>query len=119
MIKKRQFLCGAFVAVLFALSIPLRAAAQDQIDIEKLLTEVSIDTQREAFAGYTYKMEFVRRRSSFIGTSTMTRRYEVILPSRIPKGRIYQHPLLLTYDSSRNLMASDVSEEKRRIIAQA
>ncbi len=116
MILKQRRLRVSMAATLLVLCLPLFAVAQEPIDIDSLIKDVSIDTQKEAFAGYKYKMEFIRRRSSFIGTSTMTRRYEVILPSRIPANRIYQHPLLLTYDSSRNLIASDVSEEKRRII---
>ena len=88
-------------------------------DLNSLIKDISTDTQQNAFAGYFYKMEFRRVKRNFIGTGKMTKRYEVLLPSLLPKQRHYRHPLLLVYDSTkRNLTKSDVAENRRNIIKQ-
>ncbi|MDH3492370.1 MAG: hypothetical protein OEM82_02380 [Acidobacteriota bacterium] len=100
----------------FAICLPTLISAQAPLVIDDLIREVSVDRHEGAFAGYSYEMEFVMRRSALFGTSKLRRKYEVILPSVLPKNRLYTHPLLLTYDSSRNIHSADISDEKRRIV---
>lgn len=115
--RQRVFLIFRFAGLFaIAISIPIFVSAQNPIALDDLVREVAIDRHEGAFAGYSYEMEFVMRRSALFGTSKLKRKYEVILPSVLPKNRLYTHPLLLTYDSTRKLLPADISDEKRRIV---
>jgi hypothetical protein len=91
-------------------------SAQEKIDVDLLMKEVTVDTQQNAFAGYFYKMEFVRVKKNLIGKSKLIKRYEVLLPSFIPKNKVYQHPLLLVYDSSTSISAIDIVNSRNDIV---
>lgn len=94
----------------------LFTVAQEPVDIDSLVKEISVDTQQNAFAGYFYRMEFNRLKKNFVGKGKLVKRYEVLLPSFIPKNRFYQHPLLLVYDSSKNLMPTDIINSRNLLV---
>ncbi len=94
----------------------LFVAAQEQFDIDSLIEDVSIDRQQDAFSNYSYKMEFIRYKKTFYGKDKLVKRFDVVLPSTMPKNRRYQHRLLLVYDSSQNLTQLDIVNSRKQII---
>ncbi len=90
--------------------------AQETVDIDSLIKEISINSQKDAFSNYSYKMEFVRHNKALIGKNKLVKRFDVVLPSRMPKDRVYQHRLLLVYDNSKRLTQSDILESRKKII---
>lgn len=90
--------------------------AQDNVDINSLIKDISIDTQQDAFSNYIYKLEFVRQKKVFFGKDKVVRRFDVVLPSTMPKGRTYRHRLLLVYDSSRKLTQTEIVHNRKQIL---
>ena len=106
-------ICCLLVATI---AFPVSMVGQETDEIASIIKDVSIDGYPIAMSGYSYEMEFVRVKRSLIGRSKIKRRYKALLPSRIPPGRLYKHPLLLVYDSTRILTASDIIAERGRIV---
>lgn len=94
----------------------LFVSAQESADLDSLIQEVSIDRQQDAFTNYSYKMEFAREKKSLFGSNKIVMRYVVVMPSRMPRNRLYQHRLLLVYDSRKYMAELDILKNRERIV---
>lgn len=99
---KQNFAVISFLFVSLTLFFVSGAKAQDA-EIEKIIRDVSVDTQKGAIANYTYLMKFSYERHRKLAGRKFTRLYEAILPSRITTNRKYTHRILLIKDSERNI----------------
>ncbi len=91
--------------------------AQEPVNVDDLIKEVLSYNQEFAMSGYSYQMEFTRhKKANFFGTRKLIKRYQAILPSKIPQDHFYKHPLLLVYDSSKNITPKAIVENRNRIV---
>jgi len=104
---KQKFAVISFLFVSLALGFAPFAKAQDA-DIDKLIKEVSTDTQKGAIANYTYLMKFSYERHKKMAGRKFTRLYEAILPSKFATNRIYTHQILLIQDSEKRLTDEEI-----------
>jgi hypothetical protein len=94
-------LCAAFVLI-----SGIQGMAQES-EIESLVKEVSIDSQKGAIFNYSYFMKFSYHHYKF-GGRKFTRLYEAIIPSRFTLNRTFSHPFVLLEDSERNIPAEEI-----------
>jgi hypothetical protein len=88
-----------------------------QSEIETLIKDVSVDTQKGAIFGYTYMMKFTYDKPGKIGFGRkFTRLYEAILPTRFSLKRHYSHPFVLINDSERTITAEDIAAMRRDLV---
>lgn len=101
-------LCLAFV--LFSV---IQVGAQES-EIESLIKDVSVDSQRGAIFNYSYFMKFSYQHHKF-GGRKFTRLYEAIIPSRFTLNRTFSHPFVLLEDSERNISAEEIKVARSSI----
>jgi len=111
--KIRYFFFGNTSKIAFAFSLAVillsafTAKAQDD-DIAKIISDVSVDTQRGAIFNYTYQMRFSYNRHKF-GGRKFWRIYEAILPSRHSLKKFFGHPLILIEDSENRITDEQIN----------
>ncbi len=103
------------VCIAFILFASVAVKPQDS-EIEKIISEVSVDTQKGAIFNYTYLMRFSFHRHKF-GGRKFTRLYEAILPSRYSVERFFGHPLILVEDSE-NALTDEQIRNTRQFVAE-
>lgn len=106
------FLCASFV-----LLFTINAKSQDT-EIDTLIKQVSVDSQKGAISSFTYLMKFSYERHKKFGGRKLTRLYEAILPSRFSLNRIYRHPFILLEDSEKIVTPVDIIEARKQIAKQ-
>ncbi|MEZ5306011.1 MAG: hypothetical protein R2684_02580 [Pyrinomonadaceae bacterium] len=109
-----RFLVALLLVLVGFYAINAQEPAGENYDA--LIKEAAIAGANTAMAGYGYEMRFVRERKKFFGVAKLTRRYKTILPDKIPNDAIYTHPMLLIYDSGKDLSSADISKERNRIV---
>ena len=90
--------------ILFSVS---NAKAQDA-EIDRIIKEVSVDTQKGAISNFTYMMKFSYERHRKLAGRKFTRLYEAILPSKIATDKFYPHQLLLVQNSEQKLTNEEI-----------
>ena len=104
---KQKFAVISFLFVSLALIFAPFAKAQEA-DIEKLIKEVTTDTQKGAIANYTYLMKFSYERHKKMAGKKFTRLYEAILPAKFATNKVYSHGFLLIQDSEKKLTDEEI-----------
>lgn len=105
---KQKFAIISFLFVSLVLFSVSAATAQEESEIERLIKEVSVDTQRGAISNYTYLLRFSFERHKKLAGRKFTRLYEAILPSKFATNRVYGHQILLLEDSEKRLTEEDI-----------
>lgn len=105
---------SALCTALVLFSVVSVVKAQDA-EIEKIVGEVSADSQKGAIFSYSYMMKISYERHKF-GGRKFTRLYEAIIPSRFSLNRIYSHPFILVRDSEKPV-SEDAIRNMRKMIA--
>ena len=90
--------------------------AQESFDIPSLIKEISVNKDPQAMLGYTYKMEFIRHRKTFFGKRKLVKRFEAILPFKVPRNFFYKHPMLLVYDSGKSLKPKEIIANRNTMV---
>lgn len=102
----------AIISILFVslvlFSASVATAQADESEIERLIKEVSVDSQRGAISNYTYLMRFSFERHKKVAGRKFTRLYEAILPAKFATNRVYTHQILLLEDSEKRLTPDDI-----------
>jgi hypothetical protein len=111
--SKQKFTVVSFLLVASMLFLAPVAKPQES-EIEKIIREVSVDTQKGAISNYTYLLKVSYDRHRLAGRK-FTRLYEAILPSRIAPHRIYQHQILLIQDSERLISELEIIEARKEM----
>jgi hypothetical protein len=106
----RKFSTLNLGSILFFLTVSLSLSGTESAiaqvpEIEAIVNEVSLDSQKGALFNYSYQMSVRYKRNKF-GGRRFSKVYEAILPSRFSLNRVYAHPLILIKDSEQ-----DISEE--------
>lgn len=101
-------LCNVF---LFA----SHAKAQEN-EIDKIIKEVSTDSQRGAISSYTYLMKFSYDQHRKFAGRKIKRLYEAILPSRLLTSRTFRHPLVLLEDSERTISGVEIMNSRKALV---
>lgn len=122
--RKHEFL---FISFLFATLVlfsataarpqqtpPLTQPAPDS-EIDKIIRDVSIDSQKGAISNYTYMMKFSYERHKKFAGRKFSRLYEVILPARFSTRRIYRHQILLIEDSERAISNEEILSARQQL----
>ena len=91
-------------------------SAQEPIDVDTLIEEISTVDQKNAFSGYFYELEFVRHKRAALGSGKLVKRYEAILPSKIPQSRSYRHHLLQVHNSAKDVTFLNMIRDRNRIV---
>lgn len=113
----KQLSIFVFGIALFMYSVPETKA--QETEIEKLIKEVSVDTQKGAIFGYTYFMKFSYHRHKKFGSGRkFTRLYEAILPARFSLKKNYTHPFVLIRDSERAITGEDIDSMRNRLVSE-
>lgn len=91
--------------------------AAQETDINKLISEVSVDSQKGAMFGYTYFMRFSYSHHKKFGFGRkFTRLYEAILPLRFSLKRTYRHPFVLIQDSEKLITAQNIADMRKDLV---
>lgn len=104
--------------LLFCASLVLLSAfdaKSQEAEIDKIVKEVSVDSQKDAFLNYTYLMKFSYERHKKMGGRKFSRLYEAILPSRLAANRFYSHRMLLLEDSERLISSAEVADARKEL----
>ena len=89
-------------------------AARQEIDA--LIADALVDTQKGAIFGYTYFMKFsFDHKRSFGSGRRFTRLYEAIIPSRFTLRKVYSHPFVLIRDSEKEITGEDIAKQRRQL----
>ena len=104
---KQKFAVISFLFVSLTVIFAPFAKAQDA-EIEKLVKEVTTDTQKGAIANYTYLMKFSYERHKKMAGRKFTRLYEAILPAKFATDKVYPHGILLIQDSEKRLTDEEI-----------
>src|SRR6185369_1403843 len=102
-------LCNGFI--LFFAS---PAKAQEETEIDRIIKDVLVDSQKGAISDYTYLMKFSYNQHRKFGRK-FTRLYEATLPSRFSTGRNYPHPLVLLEDSEKEVPARMITNARKEL----
>lgn len=89
---------------------------QDSLDVDTILQEIRSVDQQSALSGYFYQLEFTRYKKNFFGKNKLVKKFEAVLPLQIPRHQVFQHPLLLVYDSSRPVTVLEIIKSRDRIV---
>ena len=108
MYKQKSAIILFVSLVLFSASSAATAQQDADSEIERLIREVSVDTQRGAISNYTYLMRFSYERHRKMAGKKFTRLYEAILPGKFATNKVYTHQFLLLQDSERRLTEDDI-----------
>lgn len=93
--------------------------AQTQTEIDKLIEEASIDTQKGAIFSYTYQMKVSFNRNKKWGFGRkFTRVYEAIVPSRFTLTKVYTHPMVLIQDSEKQLSDDSIMKARKDLVTE-
>lgn len=105
----------AIISLLFVSSILFLAsdAKSQESEIDQIIKEVSVDTQKGAILNYTYLMKFSYDQHKKFARRKFTRLYEAILPSKLTTNRIYRHKLLLLEDSEKEILKVDIMNARK------
>lgn len=87
--------------------------AQDS-ELEQLVKDVSVDSQKGAIFSYSYLMKFSYDRHK-MGGRKFSRLYEAIIPSRYSLNRAYSHPFILLQDSEKTITEASVKYAREAI----
>lgn len=104
-----------FVSLVLFSAIDARAQEDDVAEINKIIEEVSVDTQKGAISNYTYLMKFSYERHKKLAGRKFTRLYEAILPSKISTNKVYSHQILLIQDSEKKLTDEEIMIARRNL----
>ncbi|CAN5314528.1 hypothetical protein BH10ACI1_BH10ACI1_02290 [soil metagenome] len=116
-IMNSPFFNKSIIAVILCLVFCLFSETEvkaQQTEIEKLISEVSVDTQKGAIFNYTYLMKFIYQKHKF-GGRKISRIYEAILPSRYSLSRFFGHPLVLLQDSETMITDDQIRSDRLEI----
>lgn len=107
----------AIISLLFVSSVLFLAsdARSQESEIDRMIKEVSIDSQKGAISNYTYFMKFSYERHKKFAGRKFTRLYEAILPSKFSTNRIYRHQLVLLQDSEKNIPEVDIMNARKEL----
>jgi len=105
------------IFVLFVSSVLFltSAASAQESELDRIIKEVSIDTQKGAISNYTYLMKFSYERHKKFAGRKFTRLYEAILPAKFSTNRIYRHQLVLLQDSERAIPEIDIMNARKEL----
>jgi hypothetical protein len=106
--KALLLLCAGFILI-----SAVAVKAQDS-ELEKLVKEVSVDSQKGAIFSYSYLMKFSYDRHR-MGGRKFSRLYEAIIPSRFSLNRSYSHPFILLQDSEKTITEDAVKNAREAI----
>lgn len=109
-----------FIVILLAAFVSFASVGvqAQETDINTLIKDVSVDTQKRAMFGYTYYMKFSYNHYKKFGGRKFTRVYEAILPSQFSLKRTYSHPFILIEDSEKQITNEDIADMRKRLIAE-
>jgi len=107
----------AIISLLFVSSVLFLAsdAKSQESEIDRIIKEVSVDSQKGAISNYTYLMKFSYERHRKFAGRKFTRLYEAILPSRFSTNRIYRHQLVLLEDSEKSILKADIINARKEL----
>lgn len=107
----------AIVSLLFVSLILFSAASvkSQDAEIERLIKEVSADTQKGAISNYTYFMKFSYERHRKLAGRKFTRLYEAILPSRFSTNKVVPHQLLLIQNSEQKITEEEIMIARQQL----
>jgi hypothetical protein len=104
---KQKFVIISFLFVSLVLFSFSDSKAQEA-EIDKIIKEVSVDTQKGAISNYTYLMKFSYERHKKLAGRKFTRLYEAILPAKFATNKVYPHQILLIQDSEKRLTEEEI-----------
>jgi hypothetical protein len=104
---KHKFAIISLLFVSLVLFSALDAKSQDP-EIDKIIKEVSVDTQKGAISNYTYLMKFSYERHKKLAGRKFTRLYEAILPSKFSTSKVLPHQILLIQDSEKKITEEEI-----------
>jgi hypothetical protein len=111
---KQKFVIISFLFVSLILFSAFDARAQET-EIDKIIKEVSVDSQKGAISNFTYLMKFSYERHRKFAGKKFTRLYEAILPSRFAINRAYSHRMLLIQDSEKILTQESIMIARKEL----
>ena len=83
-------------------------AKAQEAEIDRIIKEVSVDTQKGAISNFTYMMKFSYERHRKLAGRKFTRLYEAILPSKVSTNKFYPHQLLLVQNSEQKITDQEI-----------
>jgi hypothetical protein len=104
---KQKFVIISLLFVSLVLFSVSDSKAQEA-EIDKIIKEVSVDTQKGAISNYTYFMKFSYERHKKLAGRKFTRLYEAILPAKFATDKVYPHQILLIQDSEKRLTEEEI-----------
>lgn len=111
---KQKFVIISLLFVSSVLFLTSAARAQES-EIDRIIKEVSVDTQKGAISNYTYLMKFSYERHKKFAGRKFTRLYEAVLPSKFSTNRIYRHQFVLLQDSERTIPEVDIISARKEL----
>lgn len=112
--KIQKIVINSLLFVSSVLFLTSAAEAQES-EIDRIIKEVSVNTQKGAISNYTYFMKFSYERHKKFAGRKFTRLYEAILPAKFSTNRVYQHQLVLLQDSEKEISEVDILNARKEL----
>lgn len=110
---------SSFLVYSITLCVLAVSSLAQQGNIEKLIEDASVDSQKGAIFNYTYTMELSYDKKKTLGVGRkFTKTYKAIIPSRFPLSKNYTHPLVLIKDSEKLVTQDHINDSIKRLITE-